>query len=182
MGWVDIDVVTVAHKRIEVRRERVGYQERGVQATASNVEEAIDRLKQIEGRFRLLRQAAEAGDGTVENGAPPPSCATVQPDEPGPPEDPTARKLYKEGRLVHRSEPELKSHTSYLVFALLPREWTAEDEQQAQMIWPSSSSPKQTQIDIPKAGRKKETKTGVAASDSTENDDLASGVVHIKQQ
>ena len=38
------------------------------------------------------------------------------------------RKVYKEGRLVHRTEPDLKTHTSYLVFAVLPREWTDKDE------------------------------------------------------
>jgi tRNA (adenine57-N1/adenine58-N1)-methyltransferase len=38
------------------------------------------------------------------------------------------RKLFKEGRLVHRTEPEIRTHTSYLVFAVLPREWTEEDE------------------------------------------------------
>ncbi|KAF2663634.1 tRNA methyltransferase complex GCD14 subunit [Microthyrium microscopicum] len=42
-----------------------------------------------------------------------------------------ARKLYKEGRLTHRTEPELKTHTSYLVFGMLPPEWTEEDETKA---------------------------------------------------
>ena len=35
--------------------------------------------------------------------------------------DAETRALYKEGRPVHRTEPELKTHTSYLVFAVLPR-------------------------------------------------------------
>ena len=32
------------------------------------------------------------------------------------------RKLWREGKLVHRTEPELKTHTSYLTFAILPQE------------------------------------------------------------
>jgi len=39
--------------------------------------------------------------------------------------------------LIHRSEPELKTHTSYLVFAILPRDWTEEDEQKCRQKWPS---------------------------------------------
>lgn len=49
-----------------------------------------------------------------------------------------ARTLFKEGRVVHRTEPELKTHTSYLVFAVLPREWSAEDEDKAKKKWGSS--------------------------------------------
>ena len=45
------------------------------------------------------------------------------------------RELFKEGRLVHRTEPELKTHTSYLVFAVLPREWTKADEEKAAKRW-----------------------------------------------
>ncbi len=45
-------------------------------------------------------------------------------------------KIFNEGRLVHRSEPELKTHTSYLVFAVLPREWTEEDEEACTERWP----------------------------------------------
>lgn len=46
------------------------------------------------------------------------------------------RKLYKEGRLVHRTEPEVRTHTSYLVFAVLPRSWSAEDEAKAEEEFP----------------------------------------------
>ena len=44
---------------------------------------------------------------------------------------------YSQGRLIHRSEPELKTHTSYLVFAILPRDWTEEDEKKCRQQWPS---------------------------------------------
>lgn len=47
-----------------------------------------------------------------------------------------ARKSFREGRLVCRTEPELRNHTSYLVFATLPREWSDEDERRARERWP----------------------------------------------
>jgi tRNA (adenine57-N1/adenine58-N1)-methyltransferase len=47
-----------------------------------------------------------------------------------------SRKLFKEGRLVHRTEPEVKTHTSYLTFATLPTVWSEEDEAAAAARWP----------------------------------------------
>ncbi|QSS53305.1 GCD14/PCMT domain-containing protein [Histoplasma capsulatum var. duboisii H88] len=44
---------------------------------------------------------------------------------------------YKQGNLIHRSEPDLKTHTSYLVFAILPITWSEEEEQQCREKWPS---------------------------------------------
>ena len=37
---------------------------------------------------------------------------------------------------MHRLEQEVKLHTSYLLFAVLPQEWTAEDEDKARVTWP----------------------------------------------
>jgi tRNA (adenine57-N1/adenine58-N1)-methyltransferase len=45
------------------------------------------------------------------------------------------RKLYKEGRLIHRTEPEVKTHTSYLVFAVLPKQWSVDDEAEASALY-----------------------------------------------
>lgn len=45
------------------------------------------------------------------------------------------KALFNRGTLIHRSEPELKTHTSYLVFAVLPRDWTEDDERQAMNTW-----------------------------------------------
>jgi len=50
------------------------------------------------------------------------------------------RQMYKEGRLVHRTEQELKTHTSYLVFGILPREWTQGDEDRCATLLNSSSA------------------------------------------
>ncbi|KAL8938284.1 MAG: hypothetical protein Q9216_003973 [Gyalolechia sp. 2 TL-2023] len=147
-GWLDVDMVELSAHRIECRRERVGLQEeglRGVNATPATVDEAVGRLREVEGRDRSYHHgltvkalnetlgAAESMDG-AEDGkrqaaeefvSKQQRLQTIKDAQ-------ASRKLYKEGKLVHRSEPELKMHTSYLVFAVLPRPWTAQDEQKAQ--------------------------------------------------
>ena len=42
--------------------------------------------------------------------------------------------------MVTRTEPEIKTHTSYLTFATLPREWTASDEEECAEFVKSISS------------------------------------------
>ena len=145
-GWVDIEMVEVAARRLEVRRERVGLHEeglRGVTASPASVAEAVTRLKEVEGRFKTFHkdmpQPAEtlgsaSGDSPMTSSIP----QSAKVGRLGSIKEGLAnRKLYKEGRLVHRSEQELKTHTSYLVFALLPREWTAEDEEKCRQRWPA---------------------------------------------
>ena len=143
LGWLDIDMVEIAAKRIEVRRERVGLQEeglRGVNASPATVDEAVARLREVESRSRTFHHDVSAGavkpagnsTSTVSD------MSSKQQRIEKNKEVQDTRKLYKEGRLVHRSEPDLKTHTSYLVFAILPREWTAADELKAQQRWPSN--------------------------------------------
>ncbi|MCJ1392745.1 tRNA (adenine-N(1)-)-methyltransferase catalytic subunit trm61 [Xylographa bjoerkii] len=151
LSYTSIETVEISAKRIEVRRERVGLIEegqRGVNASPASVDEAITRLREIETRTRAFHNGEEsmAGADSTVNDADEPTQAVE------PASDPklrtskqhrlaameafqASRKLYKEGRLVHRPEPELKTHTSYLTFAILPREWTAEDEATAQAKW-----------------------------------------------
>lgn len=132
-GWVDIDMVEVQQKRIDIRRERIGIangNERGVQATAADVDEALSRLREVEGRFKSFHGSGDSAnkrkkDKDTTN---PNSRAKIL-------EGLLERKIYKEGRLVHRAEPEVKTHTSYLVFAILPMEWTDEDEAKARETW-----------------------------------------------
>lgn len=163
LGWTEIEMVEVMHKRIDVRRERIGLHEeglRGVNASAANVEEAVGRLREVEGKFkewhettkaRALEQKEKEGtkiepaqeeQGTNENDNEDESEQTG--------ENHTSkqarldrikkelenRKIFKEGRLVHRTEPEIKTHTSYLVFAVLPQEWTEEQEEACRQKWP----------------------------------------------
>ena len=50
-GWVEINMQELSHKRIEVRREQVGLDLqglRGVNATPYDLEEAVERLKEVE--------------------------------------------------------------------------------------------------------------------------------------
>ena len=133
LGWVDIEMVELAQKRFEIRRERIGIDngaQRGLLATPANVDEAVARLIEVEGAFKSFH----------ENGAP---KQEVDKEERGNPnskekiiESLVEKKVYKEGKVVHRTEPEVKAHTSYLVFAVLPREWTLEDEEKAREKWP----------------------------------------------
>jgi tRNA (adenine57-N1/adenine58-N1)-methyltransferase len=150
LGWVDIKMVEIAHKRIDVRRERVGIDkghERGVLASPATVEEALARLKEVEGRFREFHGSDLGGDIEMANGetakGPVAQKAKSKDKSDSNPNSKAAileslveRKVYKEGRLVHRSEQELKTHTSYLVFAILPVEWSPEDEAKASNKWP----------------------------------------------
>jgi len=156
LGWHSISMVELSSRRIEVHRQRVGLQEeglRGVDPSPANVEEAVSRLREVEGRsahFHELEKrrkaeevggsnadvemhdtATEAGDGGYLSKAERLEGIKLQEKE---------RKLYKEGRLIHRSEMELKAHTSYLVFAFLPQEWSDEDEKRAQETWSTGTN------------------------------------------
>ncbi|KAJ6261589.1 hypothetical protein Dda_4259 [Drechslerella dactyloides] len=59
--------------------------------------------------------------------------------------------LFHQGRVVVRTEPELKTHTSYLVFAVLPLPWSDEDEANAKLKYPIPPRPA-PQLN-PKTGR-----------------------------
>ncbi|KAF2705760.1 S-adenosyl-L-methionine-dependent methyltransferase [Pleomassaria siparia CBS 279.74] len=162
LGWIEIDMVEIMAKRLEVRRERIGLQEeglRGANPSAATVFEAVQRLRDVEGRAKVfhglqkekqseIMKRAEAkkrgekvpaakgeegeGKNTVKvDGLPPSKHDRLERAK----RDLEKRELFKEGRLVHRTEPELKTHTSYLVFAVLPREWTKEDEERAAKKW-----------------------------------------------
>ena len=136
--WVDIEMVEMQHNRIEVRREYTGLQYdgmRGANSFASNVGEAVSRLQEVEQRLKEFH----AGKTSDKDGRQAKVKNLQQQD---------AGKLpFNGGKLVHRTEQELKTHTSYLVFAVLPRAWTEEDEASAQEQWSknvkvSSNSPK----------------------------------------
>ncbi|KAJ5099553.1 tRNA (adenine(58)-N(1))-methyltransferase catalytic subunit trm61 [Penicillium argentinense] len=134
LSWLNISMVEVQHNRIDVKRERVGLDAEGVRGATvfpRTVDEAVNKLRTDEQRakrFRLAHmdgeeQFAAAKDDEKEKAA---AAAAAQ----GPPVP-----VYNMGRLTHRSEPELRTHTSYLVFAILPRDWTEEDEQRCRQKW-----------------------------------------------
>ncbi|KAL9106225.1 MAG: hypothetical protein Q9187_008586 [Circinaria calcarea] len=142
MGWVEIEMVEIAAKRIEVRRERVGLQEeglRGVNASPASVDEAVTRLRELESRTKSFHEDTLPDSAGPANGLSSDEaawCISKQKRLENIRDAQAYRRIYKEGNLIHRAEPELKTHTSYLIFAILPREWTAEDERKTQQIWP----------------------------------------------
>lgn len=141
LGWVDIDMIEIAHSRLEVRRQTSkGYDEG---AGPRTIAEALTRLKansdyreQRKGeqiaaaaatKNRTLVPKEEEGEGDGEG---------EEEAEPRPQRRSGGGRRKKivdpdEGRLITRLEPEVKSHTSYLTFATLPREWTDDDEREA---------------------------------------------------
>jgi tRNA (adenine57-N1/adenine58-N1)-methyltransferase catalytic subunit len=151
LGWARVGMSELRQRFIVVRRERVGLQEeglRGVCAAPADVDEAVARLRELERKnedFASARRggggSGGAGDGNGEaveeggEGAGGSRWSHVQSRQDrlrGIQEAFKSRKIYKEGRLVHRTEPDMKTHTSYLVFAVLPREWSEEDEAAAE--------------------------------------------------
>ncbi|RMY52395.1 hypothetical protein D0865_05818 [Hortaea werneckii] len=149
-GWTEIEMVEVQNRRIDVRREQVGLKNeglRGVNASAATPDEAIRRLREVEHKLldfhaSKAEQAAESKKGQNANGDKE-GRSSSRPKPPSKQErlerikkEAEERKTYKEGNLVHRTEPEVKTHTSYLVFAVLPREWSEADEAAADQAWP----------------------------------------------
>ncbi|KAK4122259.1 tRNA methyltransferase complex GCD14 subunit [Parathielavia appendiculata] len=142
LGWVDIDMVEIANRKLHTSRERVGLNlnfDRGVNNSAHDVEEAITRLAEIEARFR--EHAAKPRDGdeemdSADEAAEPAGQNSAATNGGTPAEATSGTAPWMEGRLITRGEPEIKTHTSYLVFAVLPREWTEEDEAAAAVKFP----------------------------------------------
>jgi tRNA (adenine57-N1/adenine58-N1)-methyltransferase len=133
LGWVDIEMVDLSQRRYEVRRDRIGIDngnQHGVLSTPSSVDEAVSRLKEVEGTFKNFHENGEKAEIRRRDRGNPNSKEKIL-------ESLVDRKIYKEGNLVHRAEMELKAHTSYLVFAVLPIEWAAEDEEKARQKWES---------------------------------------------
>jgi tRNA (adenine57-N1/adenine58-N1)-methyltransferase catalytic subunit len=136
LGWVEIEMVEVANRRVQAGRDAPAGGGAGP-APPRDVGEAVARLRDIEARFRehTRRTAAERSGERMEVD-----------EEKAPAEkkkkngvvggEKAARKPWVEGQLVTRGEAEIKTHTSYLVFAILPREWSEEEEAAAYEKWP----------------------------------------------
>jgi tRNA (adenine57-N1/adenine58-N1)-methyltransferase catalytic subunit len=142
-------MIELNHKRLDVRRDRIGLREeglRGVNPVPATVEESLDRLRELENKIidyhiRKRQKQEELKESGVELEYPPDEVSFK--GGPGSRQERLDtirdalknRKLYKEGRLIHKTEPEMKTHTSFLVFAILPRAWTDEDEARAAEQW-----------------------------------------------
>jgi tRNA (adenine57-N1/adenine58-N1)-methyltransferase len=159
LGWIDIDMVEVSHKKLNVLRDRIGINllsDKGVNTSPADVSEALYRLKEVGKKTQDFHKAQFAGKGAK-------SEDQMDVDTPAKTADGSAipngevrtEKTWMQGRLVHRSEPELKTHTSYLVFAILPPEWSEEEEAAAMAKWPCGNEGK-TIGSISKEVRRKE--------------------------
>ena len=138
-------MVEVQHRRLDVRREHTSLKFeglRGVNASAASVDEAIEKLLEVElnlAAFHSSKPGAE-GSAVAEKGGKAKGkggkIESKQQRLKRMKDEVEGRKMWKEGKLVVRSEAEVKTHTSYLVFAVLPRDWSEEDEAKAKEKWP----------------------------------------------
>ncbi|KAI0525494.1 tRNA methyltransferase complex GCD14 subunit [Xylaria bambusicola] len=150
LGWMEIEMVEVAQRRINVLREKVGLNmplERGTNQSPRNVVEAVTRLKQIDSRFKEHHKSRQDTDVNMEDI----DAETSHEDQTGAADDAakdldsgdsSISKPWMAGRLTHRTEAEIKTHTSYLVFALLPQKWSEEQEAAAFEKWPCGKESK----------------------------------------
>lgn len=145
-GWTEIEMVEVNNHRIDVRREQVGYRNeglRGANASAATVEECVARLKEVEqklGIFHASKSSVDSRVAELNGGAAIKKLQGKQERLEKLRKQAAERKLYKEGNLVHRTEPEVKTHTSYLVFAVLPRDWSEADEERTAGRWHANNT------------------------------------------
>lgn len=138
LGWMEIEMVEVAHKKISVVRERVGLNmptDRGSNLSPYDVGEAVQRLRDVESRFKDFHEGTQ-GPGATEGDVAMDDTDKNPAQANGPKTDASARPRHTVGRLIHRTEPEIKTHTSYLVFAVMPQEWSEEQEAAAFARWP----------------------------------------------
>lgn len=163
-SWLSISMVEVNHRRIEIRRERYGLEAEGVHGAnvfPKSVDEAVGKLRQEQIRQRDFRQqqvvqqqdnlaSAEEMENGDDNDFESGGAADVK-DLSGStaaalsrPDAPSSVPAYELGRLFHHTERDLKTHTSYLVFAVLPCSWSEEDEQKCRQAWPSRAKSNQT--------------------------------------
>ncbi|PYH48841.1 tRNA 1-methyladenosine methyltransferase subunit GCD14 [Aspergillus saccharolyticus JOP 1030-1] len=175
LSWLDISMVEVNNHRIDVKREKVGleYEKvRGAVVFPKSVDEAVSKMRHVEEHSRKYRELQQQQQDEEDSTPLPASLDAVlgkeeqkpvvsESETPAPTTaalaDPSSQTssvpLYAQGRLVHRTEDNLKTHTSYLVFAVLPREWTEEDEQKCREKWPPHRVDQPMQTEKPK-GRK----------------------------
>ena len=125
-------MVEIAQKRIDVIRQRVGIDggaQRGFLATPASVDEALRRLIEVEGSFKSFHENGDKAQEKKSKKINPNNREKLM-------ESLVEKKAYKDGRLVHKTESEVRSHTSYLVFAILPQEWSEEEEKNVRAEWP----------------------------------------------
>ena len=181
LGWLSISMVEVQHHRIEVKREITGLDFEGIRGALmfpKSVDEAVAKARVVEERARWFHdqfkdhvnypspttrkpEGEDAEPSLGKNGQENTGTDSLDENTPAkavrsPPQNPkpnqnNAVPAYKLGHLTHRSELDLKAHTSYLVFAVLPREWSEEDELKCRQAWPPNSAAEPFQAAKPKS-------------------------------
>lgn len=162
LGWVDVDMVEISNQKINISRERVGVNfpsEKGYNSSPADVAEAVTKLKSLAERnkdtqrVQGLQSGTEGLDSEMDVDSTPSRDNRPSNGLNGTADD--AERPFMQGRLVHRPESDLKTHTSYLVFAVLPCEWSEEDEAAAMAKWPCGNE-KKTIGNLDKQARKEE--------------------------
>lgn len=145
LGWVDVEMVEIANRRLNVLRDRVGInlpKEKGFNPSPADVTEAVNKLREVNQRAQAYQESqTKSGKGEKmdvdDSGTDPETKKTAMNGNTDVEERP-----WLHGRLISRPEAEIKSHTSYLVFATLPREWSEEEEAAALARWPCGNETK----------------------------------------
>ncbi|KAF2402856.1 tRNA methyltransferase complex GCD14 subunit [Trichodelitschia bisporula] len=137
LGWTSIVMYELQHRRLDVRRELVSVAYdglRGVNSNAASVDEALTRLRHLEEKTMEFHGKGKDTDTPAKK-------EKKGKDAVGRDKQEAIRRrerelqVWKEGRLVHRTEQDIKTHTSYLTFAVLPRAWSKEDEERCRKKW-----------------------------------------------
>jgi tRNA (adenine57-N1/adenine58-N1)-methyltransferase len=160
-GWIEVDMVEIANRRINVVRDKAGLnapKDKGFNSTPADVMESVSKLREVNRKTQQFHENQPKVNVKVEEGA-----EQMDTDTPGTDAEngqansgaPAGAKPWLGGRLAHRPEAEIKTHTSYLVFAVLPREWSDEEEAAALAKWPCGNE-KKTIGNTDKAVRKQE--------------------------
>ena len=197
----------VLAKKVEVRREKVGVGyagrrgEKGVSGHPASVAEAVGRGREVEERGRKwherqLLNMEGPGDEEVKEEEEGGKVVVKKEEEAEEREEERVVMQmqkeqenvpgYKEGRLVTRSEVEIKEHTSYLVFAVLPMAWTEEDERRAAEkvveMGKGVEEGKEMSRAMGKKARKRAAKEAAAGKNKGEELEAVKGIMKVEDE
>ncbi|KAG6214813.1 hypothetical protein E4U24_000749 [Claviceps purpurea] len=152
LGWTDIDMVEIAHRRFNIMRDRAG-----AGAVPTDVSEAVKKLKSDLQRTQNFHktQAIPPASDESESKMDVDEIAPNSPEQASDENDSKGDAPWMQGNVVHRTENDLKTHTSYLVFAILPRQWDDAAEEAAMAKWPCGQE-KKTIGNLDKQARKQQ--------------------------
>ena len=157
LGWTEVDMVEIAHKRINIYRDRIGIdapKEKGYLQAPADVTESVNKLREVQNKTKNFHKIGKQNQSEDSMDVDDTDTDRSKPRRNGR-DDKKDDRPWRHGRLIHRPEGEIKTHTSYLVFAVLPREWSEEDEAAALAKRPCGKENK-TIGSYDKASRKKE--------------------------